>query len=120
MRGTIIREIMRWNNQKNKLTGRGKRDTYVSQGKINKNKRNQKSENLIDLWHSIAEMIIQETDPNLTKYNEIMCATAKVMTVLCSDKNLKRKKTMNRQNKPMWKGKIEKEKINYMQDELSI
>ena len=49
-------------------------------------------------------MIIQETDPNLTKYNEITCATAKVMTVLCSDKNLKRKKTMNRQSKLMWKG----------------
>ena len=48
-------------------------------------------------------MIIQETDPNLIKYNE-MCAAAKVMTVLCSDKNLKRKKTMNKQSKLMWKG----------------
>ena len=38
----------------------------------------------IELGDATLETIIQETNPDLTKYNKIMCATAKVMTALCS------------------------------------
>ena len=44
-------------------------------------------------------MIIWEIDPDLTKYNEVICANIKVMTT-------------NMQKKPMWNEKIEKEMEN--------
>ena len=53
--------------------------------------------------------IIQEICPNLTKYNEVLYATAKVVTELCSDSMKTKKKNPNRQKKPMWKDKKERE-----------
>ena len=55
-------------------------------------------------------LIIREICPDLTKYKEVLYATAKVMTELCSD-SMKTKKNKNphRRKKPMWKEKIERE-----------
>ena len=41
-----------------------------------------KLKNKIELGNAALEMIILETDPGLTKYNEIIYETAKVMTAM--------------------------------------
>ena len=72
----------------------------------------------IKLGNAALEMIILETDPDLT-INEILYATIRVMTELCSNSNSKRKMTTNGPKKPMWIEKVEK-KLEYIQGELSI
>lgn len=63
--------------------------------------------------------MIQEIWPDLTQYNKVLHATAKVI-VWCSDiMKTKKKKNPHRRKKPMWKVNIER-KIEYMQGELSI
>ena len=64
-------------------------------------------------------LIIREICPDLTKYHVVLCATAKVMTELCSDSIEIKKKILQRRTKPMWKERTERE-IKHMRGELSI
>ena len=41
-------------------------------------------------------LIIREICPDLTKYHVVLCATAKVMTELCSDSIKTKKKILQR------------------------
>lgn len=86
MRGTIIREIMRWKNQTNEL-GVLKESDMLDKEKLTKINVTKILKIKIELGDATLETIIQETNPDLTKYNKIMCATAKVMTALCSNEN---------------------------------
>ena len=87
---------------------------------LNKININKKAKTQIELANLAMGSIIWEISPDLTKYNEVLHATAKVMIELCSDSmKTKKKKNPNRQKKPMWKEKIESE-IERMWEELSI
>ena len=57
-----------------------------------------KLKNKIELGNAATEMIILQTNPDLTKYNKTMYATAKVMTELCFNINSK-KENDNKQAK---------------------
>ena len=87
---------------------------------LNKININKKAKTQIELANLAMGSIIWEISPDLTKYNEVLHATAKVMIELCSDSmKTKKKKNPNRQKKPMWKEKIESE-LERMWEELSI
>ena len=71
---------------------------------------NKKAKAPIELGNLATRSIIQEICCDLTKYNKVLYATAKVMTELCSDcMKTKTKKNRHRQKTPMWKEKIERE-----------
>ena len=59
--------------------------------------------------------IIREIFPDITKFSEVLYATAKIMREL----KTKKKKNPHRRKKPIWKEKIERE-MQHMQGELSI
>ena len=86
---------------------------------LNKRNVNKKAKAQIKLGNLAMGSTIPEISPDLTKYIEVLYATAKVMTKLCCD-NMKttKKKKPHKRKKPMWKEKIEKE-IEHMR-ELSI
>lgn len=73
--------------------------------KINTTK---KSKNKNKLRNTAPEMISLKTDTVLTKYNEIIYGTTKVMKELCSNKNSKKKMVRNKQNRSLRKKKIDK------------
>ena len=82
--------------------------------KININKRAKAQTELGNL--AIGSSIIGEISIDLTKCNEVLYATAKIMAELCSDSmKTKKKKKPHRRKKPMWKEKIERE-IEYMRE----
>ena len=62
------------------------------------------------------ESIVREMTVGMNEYNELVYATAKVVTELCSPK---KKRKVNARNKPSWKQKIQKE-IEHLRRELSI
>ena len=67
-----------------------------------------KLKNKTELGDAALEMIILEADSGLTKYNEIIYGTTKVMKELCSNKNSKKKMVRNKQNRSLRKKKIDK------------
>ena len=74
--------------------------------KININKRAKAQRELGNL---AVGSIIQEICPNITKYNEVPYATAKVMTESCSDSMKTKNKNPHGQKKPVLKDKKERE-----------
>ena len=87
---------------------------------LNKVRINKKAKTLIEYGNMAFEAIIQELCPDLTTYNQLLYATGKVITNMCSErKKKKKKKNPHRQQKPKWKERIEKE-IELMRGELSI
>ena len=80
---------------------------------------NKKAKKKIEQGNQALEAILQEIEPDLTRYNEIVYATAKVLSDICSDRSKNKRKKTNRRKKPLWKEKIEKE-IEYMRGQLSI
>ena len=86
---------------------------------LNKITLHEKAKVQIELGNLAVGPIIQEICPDLTQCNEVLYATAKVMTDLCSNSMKSKKKKPHQRKKPMWKEKIERE-IEHMQGELSI
>ena len=67
-----------------------------------------KLKNKTELGDAALEMIILEADSGLTKYNEIIYGTTKVMKELCSNNNSKKKMVRSKQNRSLRKKKIDK------------
>ena len=61
---------------------------------------------MTNLGNYIFESIVRDMTVGMNEYNELVYATAKVVTKLCSPK---RKRKVNARKKPSWKQKMEKE-----------
>ena len=68
---------------------------------------NKKAKKKIEQGNQALEAILQEIEPDLTRYNEIVYATAKVLSDICSDRSKNKRKKTNRRKKPLWKEKID-------------
>ena len=79
--------------------------------KIHTNKKNKR---IINLDNYTFESIVRDMTLGMNEYNELVYATAKEITKLCSPKRKKK----NARKKPLWKLKIEKE-IEHLRRELS-
>ena len=74
---------------------------------LNKININKKAKAQIELGNLAMESIIRDICPDLTKYSEVLYATAKITTELCSDSmKTKKKKKTHRRKKPKWNVKI--------------
>ena len=81
--------------------------------KIQNNRENQLK---ICTGNNALKEILKMSEPNLMQLNNVLYATAKVLTEECTNN---KRRTGNRRKKPLWKEKIEKE-IEHMRGELSI
>ena len=82
-------------------------------------RRISKYRTIIDVGNEALKQLCNEMDPNLTKLNELIYATGKVLQKRCGVKHKRKQNSVRKPNKPKWQVKIDKE-IENLRKEISL